>query len=352
MRILLIILDGLADRVGKAKTPLEVAKKPNLDYLASRSMYGLMWPIKGIAPESGEAQFVLLGYPLSLYPGRGIIEALGAGIRIKKDCVYFRCNFAKFKGNKLLNTRQTIPDSFIKKINKIDPDIKVYKTKDYRGILEVKGVSNNISNTHPGYIRYKNYSRAVSGKMVKKRCRGKGSAKINRFIEKVESMLNITLLIRGASNKLPKLKKMPDWAFVGDMPVEYGLAKLAGMKILKREKNEIKQILKQKCNVYVQIKMPDRPGHEGNFKAKVEAIEKIDKMLKPLLKIKDAVVCITADHATPCSLKRHSSDPVPCLIYNPKNLLAGAKAFTEREFRRGFRLEGYQLMSLLKRLAK
>lgn len=351
MRIVLLILDGLADKIAEKPTSLEKARTKNLDWFAARSECGLLWPIKGIAPESGEAQFVLLGYPLHLYPGRGIIEALGAGIKIKKDCVYFRVNFARFRGNKITDTRAIVPKQAIEKINSFDKRIKIYPTVGYRAVLEVKGISPNISNTHLGYIKYKNYSRAVSRKMIKRKARGKGSNLINNFVGRIEKEFGFTLLLRGASNKLPRVKKMHDWAFIGDMPVEYGLARLAGMKILKR-KNEIEQILNEKRNVYVQIKGPDKYGHKGDIEGKVKAIEKIDKLLGKLKNI-NAILCITSDHATPYTLKRHSSDPVPILIYDPrKPITSKCQKFSEREFSKGFKIEGYQLMKLLIKKAK
>lgn len=315
----IIILDGLADRPIKKlgnKTPLEAAYTPNLDYMAMHGVTGLMYPIKGIAPESGAAQFVILGYPLSKYPGRGVIEAIGAGIKIKKRNVYLRCNFAFVKGRRI-GGRAIVPSKKIfRKLNRVDRDIKIIPTIGYRGIMIVRNGSPNVSNTHPGYIRYKNYSKAVTRSNVERKCHGdkKTCKKINDFVREAKKILkNKTILIRGAGNKIPRLRKLRDWSLVVDMPVEIGLGKLLGMRILKR-KNVVGQALKAKSNVYVQVKGPDAPGHLGNFRKKVREIEKIDKMLKPLIKSKD-IICITADHATPCKLRRHSKDPVPILIY-------------------------------------
>src|SRR3990172_7629899 len=99
MKILYIILDGLGDRPIKAlgnKTPLEAAKKQHFDELAAKSKLGLLYAIqKDLAPESDAASFALFGYdPFKYYRGRGPMEALGAGIKIKKGDVVMRCNFA------------------------------------------------------------------------------------------------------------------------------------------------------------------------------------------------------------------------------------------------------------------
>lgn len=353
MKKIIIILDGLGD-IGK-KTPLDRAKTPNLDYLAKNGKTGLMYPIKGIAPESGASQFAMLGYPLNKYPGRGPIEALGAGLKIRKGYVYLRCNFAEFKKNKLTKIRVPNPSkNLIKKINKIDKDIKLIPTKGYRAVMIVKNLKGKVSNTHPGYKQYKNFSKAITSNMKKRSSKNK---KIDNFIRDVEKTLkNKTILIRGFGNKLPKLKKLRNWSLIADMPVEHGLGKLVGMKIVKRKKDEIKQVIKlaKKSNVYLQIKGPDNYGHVGNNKGKIKAIEKIDKILKPLTKLKNTLICITSDHSTPCSLKRHSKDPVPLLVYRKSIRQDRVSKFSERACSKGSigKIQGKKLMKIIYKLQK
>lgn len=333
MRKIIIILDGLADQI-KTKTSLELAKTPNLDRLVKNSLAGLMYPIKNIAPESGSAQFTILGQPLNKYPGRGIIEALGANIKIKPNHTYLRVNFAKIKNNKIINIRENIP----KKLKQFK-NIKIYPTKKYRAILEIKG-KHNINNTHPGYKIYKNFSKAVPSTNREIQCKNKI---VNNYIKQFKiTHKNKTILVRGSSYKLPKIKPLKNWAIAAEMPIEIGLGKLLKMKIIKSK--NLKKILKLKSNIYIQIKGPDTYGHKGNKKQKIKAIEKIDKQLKPLIKLKDIIV-ITSDHATPYNLKRHSKDPVPFLIYNksPNNI----NKFTEKACKRGKIIQGKDLMKLL-----
>jgi len=352
MRKIIIILDGLADtpiKQLKNKTPLEVANTPTLDYLASKSQCGLMYPIKNIAPESGASMFNLLGYPLNKYPGRGPVEALGAGIKLPKNFLALRVNFAKVQKNKLLNIRVQPPSKQqLKQINSIDKDIKLYSTKGYRGVLIInKKLSKDISNTHPGYKRHKNFSQAqkVTNK-IKKLTGNKKTIKIlNNFIKKLNKILkDKTILIRGAGNSLPKLKKLNNWILISEMPIERGIAKLAGMKIV--EHTLVQNLLTTKKNVFVQIKGPDTYGHRGDYINKIKAIEEIDSKLRPLKQLKNTLLCITSDHATPCNLKRHSKDPVPYLIYNrpPNNI----KKFSEKACKFGKTIQGKDLMKYLK----
>ena len=355
MKKIIIILDGLADLPLKElgnKTPLEVAKTPNLDYLARKSLYGLMWPVKGIAPESDLSQFLILGGDKKDYLGRGVIEALGTGIKIKKDCIYMRVNFAEFSKNKITNKRIILSDKDIGRVNKISQTIKVYKTVDYRGILEIKNASENVTNTHPGYKKIKNYSVAIDGNN-KLKCFGDKltSERINNFIENFEIINGKTLLLRGAGKiRKTKTKKL-DWNMIGEMPVEIGLAKLFKMKVIKKTKNKIKEVINSKKSIYVQIKGPDTYGHRGDYKGKIKAIENIDKMLKLLCNqdlLNKVKLCITADHATPCLLKRHSNNPVPILITGRDIKGQNIKKFCEAEVKKGsLKVEGKSLMKLL-----
>lgn len=65
--------------------------------------------------------------------------------------------------------------------------------------------------------------------------------------------------------------------------------------------------------VFVHIKGADNASHDGNLKNKLLMIEKIDGLVG-ILKDEDIYLIVTADHSTPLSLGRHSSDPVPVMI--------------------------------------
>ncbi len=338
-RKIIIIIDGWGDKF----SVFTKTKTPNIDKISSMGMRTYMNPIQGVAPESGVAQFVILGQPINKYTGRGPIEALGAGIKLKKGEIAIRCNFAKLKKGHVYDIRAKIPDKkTITKLNKIDKNIRIIPTLEYRAIMIVKNVnSNNVKNTHPGYVKMGNISQAVQYNLNFKE-RITGVKQIDDFLFKAELIMkNMTLLLRGAGSSLPKVEKMKDWEFIGDMPIEHGLAKLLEMSTIHRPKTlkqEIEKIIKTKKNVYLQIKSPDFYSHKGDCKGKIKAIEKIDKALKPLVKLVEEnkiIICITADHATPCHAKVHTSDPVPFII----------SPYRERL---GMRIQGKDVMKLLR----
>jgi 2,3-bisphosphoglycerate-independent phosphoglycerate mutase len=144
------------------------------------------------------------------------------------------------------------------------------------------------------------------------------------------------LLTRDASSLLPKFFNINQrynvkFAALADMITERGIAKLAGMDatLLPPPSGNLQQdyavrvkalldVLPNYDCFYIHLKGPDEPGHDGNFKLKTEIISAVDKyFFGPLLKqisLKDNLICITSDHATPCELKVHSDTPVPVLI--------------------------------------
>jgi 2,3-bisphosphoglycerate-independent phosphoglycerate mutase len=89
--------------------------------------------------------------------------------------------------------------------------------------------------------------------------------------------------------------------------------------------------------VYVHIKGPDEPAHDGNCEGKKRAIEMIDKHFfgNLDLDLSENVVAVTSDHATPCSLKAHSGDPVPLIVSGGNIKNDGTDAFGESQCAKG-----------------
>jgi 2,3-bisphosphoglycerate-independent phosphoglycerate mutase len=126
-----------------------------------------------------------------------------------------------------------------------------------------------------------------------------------------------------------------------------------------RVKALLKVMPKYDC-FYIHLKGPDEPGHDGNYKLKTEIITAIDKyFFGPLLQqisLKDTIICVTSDHATPCELKVHSDTPVALMISGGKVVGDGTvNNFSERECANGSLgvvAHGYDLMPKLMALLK
>jgi 2,3-bisphosphoglycerate-independent phosphoglycerate mutase len=106
-KIIFIILDGVGGLPVNGRTELESAYKPNLDALAKSSACGLHIPVAhGITPGSGPGHFGVFGYdPFQYEIGRGMLEALGLDLELKKTDIALRCNYATLKDGLIVDRR-------------------------------------------------------------------------------------------------------------------------------------------------------------------------------------------------------------------------------------------------------
>ena len=94
--------------------------------------------------------------------------------------------------------------------------------------------------------------------------------------------------------------------------------------------------LKEKDFVYVHVEAPDEAGHMGDTRLKIEAIEVFDEkivgaILKGMEAFKRYKVLVLPDHPTPLSVRTHTADPVPYVIYSNEDGMTSAlgKTFDE-----------------------
>ena len=394
MKLIYVAIDGMGDLPIKSlgnKTPLEVAETPNMDSLAKTGKTGLMYSVqKGVAPESDVAVISLLGYdPFKYSTGRGVIEAVGIGLKMKDGDLALRCNFATLgEGKNILDRRvaRSLSTEEATELTKaVNKEVKLESypatfefrnTLGHRAVLLIKSkakpLSSSITNSDPAYTIVNGLGVAKADvEMVLQTCEPTdnteaakvSAALVNEFIEKSHKLwenhpINIkrategklkanVVLTRDAGHLLPKFFNINEryhvnFACLADMHAERGIAQLAGMdssllpppsgNLQKDCEFRVKALLealpRHDC-FYIHLKGPDEPGHDGNCTLKTQIIAAIDKyFFGPLLKqisLEDNLICITTDHATPCILKVHSDTPVPVLI-SGDNIIGNGKA--------------------------
>ena len=406
MKLIYIAIDGMGDlpiaELGN-RTPLETAKTPNMDFLANNGKTGLMYTVRrGVAPESDVAVISLLGYdPFEYSTGRGIIEAVGAGLDVKDGDLALRCNFAT------LGEAKTIIDRRVKRtltteeatelseaanneitLESCPSTFKFQNTLGHRAVLVLKSkhkekcLSSKITNSDPAYTYVNGIGVATPHvEMVLKKSvplddteEARNSANlVNEFIEKAhvlwenhavnkkraaEGKLKANcVLTRDAGSQLPKFFNINErynvnFAALADMHAERGIAHLAGMqatllpppsgdleKDCEVRVKKLLEVLPSHDCFYIHLKGPDEPGHDGNCYKKTEIITAIDKYffgkLLREIELKDHIICVTSDHATPCGLKVHSDTPVPVLISGGKVTDESVGKFSERNCEHG-----------------
>ncbi|MFC1590706.1 alkaline phosphatase family protein [Candidatus Omnitrophota bacterium] len=398
------------------KTPLAAARTPNMDALAPSGKMALVHTVgKGIAPESDIAVISILGYDAhKCYTGRGPLESFAEGLEVKDGDLAYRVNFATLgDGRKIIDRRvgrnltteeaTVLSKEINEKVKLTDAAFRFKNSVGHRGVLTIRSnktpLSSEVTNTDPAYGKEGVFGVALTEfENLVKQCEptpeGAGlkgaieAARLtNEFVEKSSIALNDSeinkkrikegklsgnvILTRDGGDRLPEFPSIKEkfnlkmGCFV-EMPVERGIALLTGMDIVELplpsgdlEKDytlradKVIDAMEVYDSLYIHIKGPDEPAHDGNYRKKVESIEKIDRHflgnLIPRITIKDTIIAITADHSTPCGIKAHSADPVPFVMLGGKIKGDGLLSFSESTCKSGSigELMGNQIMDLL-----
>src|SRR5882724_3315928 len=358
-KLVLVVLDGLGDIATKEQnflTPLEAATTPNLDKIAKDSAQGRMIPLApGLTPGSGPGHLGLFGYdPLEVQVGRGVIEALGLGMELKPGDVCARANFATLDSNGIVTDRRAgrIPtetceklcamlSAKIKKIGDTQVIIRAGKEHRFVVVFRGKGLQGPLTDADPnreGFtiptVKPRDPKNAKQKKMAKL---------VAEFYKKALPIIAKEkpangFLMRGIAHQ-PQIPLFEDRyklkpACLAVYPMYKGLAQLVGM--IKIEAQTIQQqfelYLKEYDNFdffFIHYKYTDKAGEDGDFVAKMKAIEYFDDALPILLRKKPDVLVITGDHSTPVSVKGHSWHPQPVLLHSACSGSDKLERFTE-----------------------
>ncbi|HEV2438719.1 MAG TPA: alkaline phosphatase family protein [bacterium] len=404
------------------RTPLEAAAVPFLGALTLDGRTGLVQTVgKGIAPESDVAVMAILGYdPFKYHTGRGVFEVVGSSMRFADGDLALRGNFATGgEGRTIVDRRagrnlttdeaHALADAVTREVrlSVVPAELEVRGSVAHRAAVVIRRrdggrLSAKISNTDPAYGRVGEglgVAREHAGNEVEvcvpldqsEEARI-AAALVNEFTGQARRVLDAhpvnarrradgkppanLLLVRDAGDHLPQLPPISErfgvrfGCFV-EMPVERGIAELTGMQVIpvppsgddkERAYREWAETAAREYKnfdgLYMHLKGPDEPGHDGLAEAKRAVIELIDRAffgtLLEHVPLDDVVIAVTADHATPVTLGRHSDDPVPLLVAGAGVEPDGTRVFNEKACARGAlgTLKGTDVMPLLVRLAR
>ncbi len=402
------------------RTPLEEAATPNLDELARRGATGVVTTVgEGIAPESDIAVFAVLGYdPFVHHTGRGPIEAVGAGLPFSSGDLAYRVNFATVTeageawdivdrrvGRDLTSAEaHALAAEVQEKVKLDDADFRFVATVGHRGVVVFYPRSGRFSaaveNSDPAYGRQgllgvakevfdervvhvtplegdedhdaklaadvtNRWLRAAYGVLME--------SEVNKRRQENGQLVSNFILTRDAGDHLPTLVPFAEafgmsmGCFV-ELPVEIGIAKLTQMHEVEAstgippqqqygEWAELAARAKDDHDgLYIHIKGPDVPAHDGDHVAKRRSIEEIDRFFfGPLLDRIDlsaTTIAVTADHSTSCARKAHTDAAVPLLVVGAGVDADGVTTYGERSCSEGSlgHLLGPQIMPRLRDL--
>jgi 2,3-bisphosphoglycerate-independent phosphoglycerate mutase len=361
-KILLIVLDGLGGlpMTPEGPTELEVARTPNLNALAARSICGLSTAVApGITPGSGPGHLSLFGYdPIECLVKRGVLSALGIGFDLQPEDLAARGNFCSVDPETgVITDRRAgrisseLGARLCEKLSQVQlpemDQVFVKPVKEYRFSLILRGadLEDGLTDTDP-------QETGVPPLPVKAtRSEAEETAQlINRWLEKAREVLAAdaeendhpanSCNLRGIS-KEPGLPKMPEiyklrCGAIATYPMYRGVAKLSGMDILPTGDTIEDEVETLKANwddydyFFFHVKKIDSRGEDGDFDAKAAVIEHFDQVLPDILALEPDVVIVTGDHSTPSIWKSHSWHELPVLLWSRYVRRDGVTEFGER----------------------
>ncbi len=397
-KILMIVLDGLADRpvaeLGN-KTPLQAASKPNLNWFAEHGKCGLMDPIApGIRPGSDTSHLALLGYdPDKVYTGRGPFEAVGVGLSLEDGDVAFRCNFGTIDENGIVKDRRAgrIKEGTSQIAKDLDGleigGLKVIfkEGTEHRAalVLRGEGLSPKVTDVDPHAVDVKydvcqpldpeaQRTADIVNEFVEESRKILKNHEVNRR-RKEEGKLPANIILPRGSGVFPHIQTLEakyglKCAAIGGVTLVRGICKLAGMDVLDvkgatggldtdmdAKGRKALEALESHDFVFMNIKAGDICGHDGRADLKVEVVERIDKMMGIIREAypEDTVMAVTSDHTTPVAVGDHTGDPVPVLIYGKGFRFDQVKDFDEISVAQGIlsRIKGTDLLQILLNLS-
>ncbi|MEW6374576.1 MAG: cofactor-independent phosphoglycerate mutase [Thermodesulfobacteriota bacterium] len=383
MKYVIIIGDGMADYPVeglKGETPLKVARTPHMDWMARHGEIGLVRTIPiGFNPGSEIANLSIFGYdPVRYYTGRGPLEAASLGVKLQPNDIAFRCNLVTLQGD----GPQTVMEDFSaghitddearEIILDLDQklgteDVRFYPGVSYRHLMVLRNGVLKFSNleslelTPPHDIIGKEIfpflpegGRADqiltlmnhSQQLLKNH-----PVNLSRKTKGLRSANSIWLWGQGRSTQMITLKERfgIEGYVISAVHLLKGIGILAGLEVLEvpgatgyfdtnydGKAQYALRGLKEKDFVYVHVEAPDEAGHMGNPELKIETIEIFDEkivgaILKGMNDFKSYKVMVLPDHPTPLSVRTHTADPVPYVIYSSEDEASTAhgEAFDE-----------------------
>jgi 2,3-bisphosphoglycerate-independent phosphoglycerate mutase len=395
MRYIVLVGDGMADyaipELG-GRTPLEVARTPNMDRIAACRI-GLIRTIpEGMDPGSDVANLSLLGYNPEIYhTGRAPFEAASMGVTLGEHEVAFRMNLVTLDrklDNEILMVSHSSGDITTEEAQEIVgtlkkemsiPGVEMYPGVAYRHLLvwdhgpaegetipphDVLGqniapyLNNTGHNPVPGLIR-RSWGYLEEHPVNRER-RKRGLREAN----------SIWLWGQGMSLRLPLFNERfgLQGGVISAVDLLKGIGICAGLKPIEVEgatgyldtnyRGKAEEALKGLEDLdffYVHVEAPDEASHNGNIGEKIQAIEAFDEkvvgtILKGMAGFEDYRIMVVSDHFTPISKKTHSSEPAPFAWASKKELesTAEGRGFTEKEAQESGLIfeKGHELISV------
>lgn len=381
MKYVVILGDGMADYPNEAlggKTPLEVANKPNIDKLCEYGEIGLVKTVPdNLKPGSDVANLSMMGYaPDKYYSGRSPLEALSMGIDLKDTDIAIRCNLvtlsdeADYSEKTMLDySAGEISTEEAKELidcvqkNLSNERMSFYAGVSYRHCLVVHDAKLGTDFTPPHdisdkcikqYLPKGLYGEIMKELMIKSYALLKDHPINKKRIAEGKNPANsIWLWGEGTRPALTAFEEKYGLkgSVISAVDLIKGIGIGAKMNVIEvqgatgtyhtnfqgKAESAIKALKDGYDYVYIHMEAPDECGHQGDLKHKILSIELIDSVVvKYIVQQLDAMgedykILIAPDHPTPISLKTHTRDAIPFVLYSSKDRKpSGVSTYNEK----------------------
>ena len=372
-KYIVLVGDGMGDyplETLGGKTPLEAAHTPNMDFIASNGVLGLVETVPdGMPPGSDIANMSLLGFdPKKYHTGRGPIEAASLGIKVNPEDIIFRCNLVslgKKEGAIFMedysagHISSEEAKELILTLNKYlgSERFHFYPGVSYRHILVWHNGKNEFTTIPPHEIPGQEVTDYLNNLPSEIRELVINAKKIlvnhpvnQQRVKEGKKMANsIWPWGQGRMTNMPSFKERfgLKGGVISAVDLIKGIGILAGLKVINvpgatgyfdtNYKGKVQyalDALKELDFVYVHVEAPDEAGHEGNLAEKIKAIEAFDQQVVGSVlnaaKRENIKVMVTMDHYTPVTVRTHVGKPVPFAIFSKRKIPASFRLFCER----------------------
>ena len=406
MKYILVIGDGMADEpvpeLG-GKTPLQYAKTPAMDRLASAGLSGSVLTIpEGLPAGSDTAILSIFGCdPRTCYAGRAPLEAAASGISISPGDVAYRCNMVAFEDARVLFEEKRLLSHSAGAIEGEESDALItwlFETPVFKAAAEAAGmtvypgssfrhiaVQNAPDNAGIRLIPPHDHLGEILGGILPRGCANAAVLEGLMRLAHEELDGHPVNMKRRAEGKLPAngvwfwaegtAVKLPDFtekygkagAVISAVPLCRGIGTLIGLDMILVEgaTGDIRtnyegkvaaalKALETKDFAAVHIEAPDECTHDGDLEGKLQAIEWVDsRVVAPLLERlstagEDYRMLIISDHRTLTSTRGHDGSPVPYAIFDSRFDKKSGAPFSEAVAARGrYIADGTELMGIL-----
>lgn len=397
MKYVVLLCDGMADYPVKelgGKTPMSASVTPNMDKLAKTAEIGLLKTVPDhLKPGSDVANLSVLGYdPDVYYSGRSPLEAGSIGIDMKKTDVSFRCNLVTLSDDENYEDKTIIDycadDISTKEAHILieylakhfdNDEFRLYAGVSYRHCLIWDHGTTDVAPLTPPHD--------ITGKKIKKYIpKNPNAAKLYEMMKKsykllIDHPVNKDRIKRGLrpansmwfwgegvrKELMPFKKKYGlNGSMISAVDLLKGIGKFTDMNVVNVEgatgyidtnfegkaEAAVRELKRGQDFVYIHVEAPDECGHRYEIDNKVKSLELIDKkilgyVLDEMADYPDLKIMVLPDHATPLSLRTHTNDPVPFMIYEKGKVLGNNTLFNEETAKQtGIYIDkGYEIMS-------